>query len=181
MNKRIIGIFICIFFFLSALSHGQQEKTLSLSLEECILKAMENNLGLAVEVLSPELADISISLAKEKFMPSLSFSYGIDSNVSPSYSFLDAADEITTDRSDYSAQITQLFPTGGNLSINLTGYATESNRSFQTINPRYGGTLRFNFTQPILNSPYEYPSRHWELDDTGQPTQRIWSTVGARS
>lgn len=29
------------------------------------------------------------------------------------------------------------------------------------------------FTQPILNSPYEYPARHWELDETGQPTQRI--------
>ncbi len=29
------------------------------------------------------------------------------------------------------------------------------------------------FTQPILNSPYEYPSRHWELDKSGQPTQRI--------
>lgn len=29
------------------------------------------------------------------------------------------------------------------------------------------------FDHPILNSPYEYPSRHWELDDTGQPTQRI--------
>jgi type III restriction enzyme len=29
------------------------------------------------------------------------------------------------------------------------------------------------FDQPILNSPYEYPARHWELDDQGQPTQRI--------
>ena len=29
------------------------------------------------------------------------------------------------------------------------------------------------FEQPILNSPYEYPSRYWELDETGQPTQRI--------
>lgn len=29
------------------------------------------------------------------------------------------------------------------------------------------------FSRPILNSPYEYPSRHWELDDKGQPTQRI--------
>jgi type III restriction enzyme len=29
------------------------------------------------------------------------------------------------------------------------------------------------FEKPILNSPYEYPSRHWELDETGQPTQRI--------
>ncbi len=29
------------------------------------------------------------------------------------------------------------------------------------------------FDHPILNSPYECPSRHWELDKSGQPTQRI--------
>lgn len=29
------------------------------------------------------------------------------------------------------------------------------------------------FEQPILNSPYAYPQRHWELDASGQPTQRI--------
>ncbi len=29
------------------------------------------------------------------------------------------------------------------------------------------------FEQPILNSPYECPRRHWELDETGQPTQQI--------
>jgi type III restriction enzyme len=29
------------------------------------------------------------------------------------------------------------------------------------------------FERPILNSPYEYPARYWELDPHGQPTQRI--------
>ena len=29
------------------------------------------------------------------------------------------------------------------------------------------------FEKPILNSPYEYPSRHWELDEKGQPTLQI--------
>lgn len=29
------------------------------------------------------------------------------------------------------------------------------------------------FEKPILNSPYGYPDRHWELDDRGQPTQQI--------
>jgi len=29
------------------------------------------------------------------------------------------------------------------------------------------------FEHPILNSPYEYPPQHWELDETGQPTQEI--------
>ena len=29
------------------------------------------------------------------------------------------------------------------------------------------------FERPILNSPYEYPARYWELDAQGQPTQQI--------
>ncbi|MHB9149791.1 MAG: BPTD_3080 family restriction endonuclease [Thermoleophilia bacterium] len=29
------------------------------------------------------------------------------------------------------------------------------------------------FERPILNSPYEYPRQHWELDTQGQPTQQI--------
>ena len=29
------------------------------------------------------------------------------------------------------------------------------------------------FDHPVLNSPYARPQRHWELDDDGQPTQKI--------
>lgn len=139
-------------FCLTAASLGQEEKALSLSLEGCILKAVENNLGLAVNVLNPELADISVSLAKEKFMPQLSFGYDKSSNNEASYSWIDAADQVSSDRSNYSVQLSQMIPTGGSFSLSLTGYTTESNRNFLTINPRYGSTLRFNFNQPLLKN-----------------------------
>lgn len=29
------------------------------------------------------------------------------------------------------------------------------------------------FEKPVLNAPYGYPLRHWELDAHGQPTQQI--------
>ncbi len=32
------------------------------------------------------------------------------------------------------------------------------------------------FDHPILNSPYECPRRHWELDPDGQPTQQVLET-----
>jgi type III restriction enzyme len=32
------------------------------------------------------------------------------------------------------------------------------------------------FDHPILNSPYDPPTRHWELDESGQPTQRTIET-----
>ncbi|MBN9689341.1 MAG: hypothetical protein J0M24_03805 [Verrucomicrobia bacterium] len=37
------------------------------------------------------------------------------------------------------------------------------------------------FDHPILNSPYEYPNRHWELGPTGQPTDwQIFNKVVKR-
>jgi type III restriction enzyme len=32
------------------------------------------------------------------------------------------------------------------------------------------------FEKPVLNSPYGYPGRHWELDGDGQPTNRVIET-----
>ena len=32
------------------------------------------------------------------------------------------------------------------------------------------------FDHPILNSPYDCPVRHWELDEHGQPTQKVIDT-----
>jgi type III restriction enzyme len=29
------------------------------------------------------------------------------------------------------------------------------------------------YDHPVLDSPYAYPRRHWELDKDGQPTQKI--------
>ncbi len=153
MYKGKIVIFIFLTLFMAITSFAQQEKkALSLSLEDCILKAMENNLGVAIEVLNPELADISVALAGEKFLPILSFNYSKRDTTSPSYSFLDASDKVFTVADNYSAQISQLVPTGGSFSISLDGYKNETNRRFTSINPRYGSTLTFNFIQPLLKN-----------------------------
>jgi type III restriction enzyme len=43
------------------------------------------------------------------------------------------------------------------------------------VEPRAWETYAMDsfFERPILNSPYSYPDRHWELDDDGQPTNQI--------
>jgi len=128
----------------------RDQKTLAMTLEECILKAMTNNLALAVEVLNPEQSDLAVSLAREQFLPSLSFGYTKRSTASASYSFLDSEGTTTQARGDYSAQLSQTLPTGGTLLASLTSYNLDTNANFQTINPRYGTTLTFNFSHPLL-------------------------------
>ncbi|UCE21466.1 MAG: TolC family protein, partial [Candidatus Aminicenantes bacterium] len=130
----------------------QEEKTLSLSLEDCIVKAMKNNLGVAIEVLNPELSDIAITQSKEIFLPALSLSYNTRDTVQASFSFLESESEVASLRNSWSTEISQLIPTGGNFSISLDGYKNETNQSFQTINPRYGSTLTFSFSQPLLRN-----------------------------
>ena len=35
------------------------------------------------------------------------------------------------------------------------------------------------FDRPILNCPCAYPARHWELNESGQPTRRVLDRPGS--
>lgn len=147
--KKILFL-VSVFVLFTGLQAQVEQK--SLSLEECIVKAMRNNLSVAVEVLNPQMVDISISLAKERFMPTLSFGYNRQNTNTPSISFIEGDETITSDYYDYSARLSQIIPTGGSFSIALSSYKTDSNQKFQTVNPRYGSTMTFYFTHSLLKN-----------------------------
>jgi len=123
---------------------------LSLTLEDCILKALKNNLNVAAEVLGPKMAGMSVTKATEKFYPVLGLGYSRENTNSASFSWIDAAEQITTHYNDITSQIGLLLPTGTELSASFFSYKTDTNRNFQTINPRYGSTLLLGFRQPLL-------------------------------
>ncbi len=132
-------------------ARGQQEgSALSLSLEECILRAMKNNLAVAIQVLNPEIAGAAVTQAGEKFYPTLALGFNKRSTNSASYSFLDASGSVVTKLNDYTLDFSQVIPGGGTVGLNLDSNRNDSNRSFQTINPRFGSTLTFDITQPLL-------------------------------
>ncbi len=149
MNKKITAVGIA-FFLISTISFGAQENQKALALEDCIVLALENNLSIAVEILNPEIADMSASLAKERFLPSLSLNYGTQETNNPSYSWIESAGQVTSLFDDYSVQLEQLFPTGGTLSAYIYSYKSDTTEKYLTINPRYGSTLSFTLTQPLL-------------------------------
>jgi len=121
-------------------------------LEDCIRHALGNNLSLAAEVLTPRIDAQTLGLAKEVFLPRLSFWAGQSNENSASFSWINAAEKVTTDSGQYGLNLAQLLPTGGVLEANLNSYKTDSTESFLTINPRYGSTLTFDFSQPLLRN-----------------------------
>ncbi|MGB7294392.1 MAG: TolC family protein [Candidatus Aminicenantales bacterium] len=151
MNNKI-GTALAGVLLLGSVPLAAQTSPKSLSLEDCILSALKNNLGIQSAYLSPQLAETQVTWAKEKFSPRLSFGHSRQSNSSASYSFIEAAEKVTSSYNDFSASVWQAVPTGGAFSVSLGSYKSESNRSFQTINPRYGSTLSFGFSQPLLKN-----------------------------
>jgi outer membrane protein TolC len=153
MHKRTIGLLAVALLLWPAFSQGQekQENVLSLTLEDAILRTLKNNYGVAIQVLAPEIAGLSVTRANEKFLPSLGFGYSTRSSESASYSWLDTVGTTTiTDYYDYDASISQLLPIGGTLTASLVNYKNKSNSKLQTVNPRFGSTLRFDLRQPLL-------------------------------
>jgi outer membrane protein TolC len=150
MNKKTMVAWLGLAWL--GLPLAAQQVSKPLSLQDCILIALRNNLGIRAAVLSPELAETNIIWAKEKFLPRLSFGINRQNNSSASYSFIEAAETVTSQYSDVSASLSQAIPSGGSVSVSLSTYKSESNRSFQTINPRFGSTLSFGFSQPLLRN-----------------------------
>ncbi|MBN2244210.1 MAG: TolC family protein [Candidatus Aminicenantes bacterium] len=146
--KQIFKIYFIL--LLSAnLSLAEMEEK-KLSLEDCIISAIKNNFGAAVEVLRPEIAETRVSIAEQKFLPQLGFQYGRQRTNTASYSWIDAAGKVTEEYNDYAVQLIQEIPTGGSLTMSIYSYDLSTNRKFQTINPRYGSSLSFEFSQPLL-------------------------------
>ncbi len=157
--KKICVASILLLTLLAGLG-ASQEASSRMTLEACLLRALEKNLDLRIQIIEPEIADAAVTRAFEKFLPTLSFSGGAESNRSASFSFLDAADNVITRFDDYGGQFRQELPTGGFVLASLYTYKNETNRNFQTINPRYGSQLTFTFSQPLLrNFGYRIPRK----------------------
>lgn len=154
MNKRAksLSLILIAIFLVNVGLQAQEEKVLKLTLEECIVRTMKNNLSVAIQELSPELAAASLSKAREKYYPTLSFNFNQRETNAASYSWLESAESTQTKYNSLAGSLSQTIPFGGSLSISLDSYKNDTTQRFQTINPRYGSTLRFDFTQPLLQN-----------------------------
>lgn len=128
-------------------------RVMSLSLEDAIAKTLKNNLGLAIQILSPQQAEYSVALAKEKFLPTVSLSYQKQNNNSPSVTYIDASGNFIQKTDSFTfIQASESVPYGGTFNLSMTGSKTDQNRTGVTINPSFNTTVRLSFTQPLLRN-----------------------------
>jgi len=120
---------------------------LAVTVQECRAIALENNLGLKVQLYTPTIADQSITEARAAFEP-LAFSrLDFIKTDQPTSLELDASQQEV-----YSADVGVQFPlrTGGNVTFDLPFNYVKTNNIFSTLNPAYAVDAYVNIDHPIL-------------------------------
>lgn len=122
-----------------------------LTLEQAIDRAIEKNLDIQREKLSPQMQDYTLAAARAAFRPTLNANAGYNNASQQSTSQLDGGARTTTKRQSFGASMNQRLKwQGAQVSFNFSNNRTSTNNSFSTRNPNFGSNLNFQYTQPLL-------------------------------
>jgi outer membrane protein TolC len=159
-KRTILGIlaFALILFPAVAGAQGQaaalaQGKSLSLSLDDCVVRALKKNLAIQVAEFGPQLSENSLADAKSQYYPTMTFRYTPSHSENASYSWLDTTGATTVRLStQLNGSLNQLTPLGGTLSLTMSSNRNDTNARATTINPSYSTSLSFSYNQPLLRN-----------------------------
>lgn len=143
----LIGlVLICMTFLFT---QEQPVKPVKITLQDCILQALENNLDITIQAYNPEISEVGIRQAKEIFYPRLDLSYSnLNRNMLGTWGL--EGTEYLYKQNSLRLSLMQKIVTGADIRLDVTNSATNSDREFTSINPAYYSNLQLNFTQPLL-------------------------------
>ena len=102
--------FLLILFVLAAAAAPAQAQTPTrrLSVDEAVRLALEQNLGIQIERLNPQIQDIAVAQARSFWVPTVSSTLSNNSTTSPSTSALSGGQTSITD-SRFSTELADLI------------------------------------------------------------------------
>ena len=124
-----------------------------LTLDNAVERALDRNLDLAVERLSPQTYDFSLAALDATFHPNLVSTFGLRSQTSFTRSQTAGGDILSTDTLTGNNGVQQnLKWGGGSYAIGFNNNRQEQSDLFATRNPVLNTSLTGAFTQPLLRS-----------------------------
>lgn len=134
-----------------ASAQGQAAAVRKLTIDEAVKLALEQNLGIQIERLNPQIGDVAVAQARSYWVPTLTSTLQNNSQNTPASSFLSGGQAKITD-ARFSTQfgINQVLPTGANYSVDWNSARATSSNLFTNFNPLLSSNVAFSFSQPLL-------------------------------
>jgi outer membrane protein TolC len=138
-----------------------QGPLLQVTSDEAVKMALENNLGIQAQRLSPQIQALLLSQTRAMYAPLLFSNTTKNSNSSPPFNFLAGNDYTTNAGVRNNSGVEQLLKWGGGrYSASIDGARNTTSDPTDPFNPRLSSNFNFNFRQPLL--------RDFSIDSTRQ-------------
>ncbi len=124
---------------------------LQVSADEAVKMALENNLGIQAERLSPQAQAFAIAQTRASYAPVVFGGTTKNSNSNPPQNFLAGNNFVTNEGFRSNAGVSQQLKWGGGrYQASLDGSRNTTSDPTDPFNPRLSSNFNFNFTQPLL-------------------------------
>ena len=127
---------------------------LRLTADESVRMALENNLGVEAERLSPQINTYGLSQARAAYAPVLFSTFIGRSSTQPPSSFISGSgDLLTTESFSQAGGLQQNVPWGGGrYSFGIDGGKITTSAADSRYNPQLSSNLTASYTQPLLRN-----------------------------
>jgi outer membrane protein len=130
-----------------------QGPRVDLTADEAVARALERNVTLASQRLTPRLSDYTIAATWANYRPSLTSTFINNSQTQLPSTTIEGGDVVHNDTSNWNAGITQnLRWFGSSYSLTWTNDRLNSDRFNSTFNPSFNSGFRAQVTQPLLQN-----------------------------
>ncbi len=124
-----------------------------LTVDEAVRTALDQNLGIQIQRLDPQIQDEGVAQARSAWLPNFFSSFQKGSNNNPSISSLSGnSSNITSGSFGAGAGMNQLLPWGGSYQFNLNSSRATTTDVSNFFNPQLNSRLNANYTQPLLRN-----------------------------
>jgi outer membrane protein TolC len=139
-----------------------QPQAVRMSIDDAVATALEQNLDLQVQRLTPEIRDVDSAIARANYTPNFTSSLNFVDQTQPPSSLLSGnTSQLTTGRSAYNFGIVQQTPWwGGSYQVQFNNGRTTTNNIFTSFDPQLTSNFSATYTQPLL--------RNFKIDGTRQ-------------
>ena len=149
---------------LSTLQAPGTGPSIDLTLDDAIARALERNLDLAVQRLTPQVFDLNLAQQLSAYRPTLDSNLSSSSRTNPSSTQLDGGESVISDTATFNGGLTQRVQWGGGSYIlNFNNNRNATTNTFSSFNPSYRSSFQASYTQPLL--------RGFKIDATRQQIQ----------
>ena len=126
----------------------------SLTIDEAVRLALDNNLGIQIARFNPQVQDLSVALARSAWVPSFTTLVEGAGTSSPNSGFLSGAtsgqNKTTTGRVLSNVGLVQQTPWGGSYSIGWDSTRATTSNVFSNFSPQLQSSLSIDIRQPLL-------------------------------